>query len=453
MSSMRFDPGAALPSIATAVMTAAVTLAPVASAAVETEICQGLPVTVHGYVGTPGDDVIAAPVQSNGYVDAGAGNDTICLVEGRLGPSRDPSFVVDAGPGDDAVTNEARSTSFPFEVVLGSGSDSYRGNDKTERVYAGAREFTDDGLVHADTETDVLMLGDGGDIVVSGTSGSAAQNDDVIATGPGRDWVSVGGTGGAVDNGTGADSLSIAGAWTGELVVDNQTRRAVAGSQDVVTWTDVNGFYASPSATSTVAFLGSDEAEELALTKTSRAIVATSTIAMGGGDDRLELFNYLPGAIDLGQGRNTLDLVGCQDAVVRLGEEAGCTTKAGLNASIPLRGVTGVDLWTTGRLRVVGTAGPDWIRATGPAVTVRGGGGDDRVVGASDSRAVLRGGPGADDLRGGRGHDLLVGGAGRDLLRGGPADDVLLGGRGRDVAVGGQGRDRCVAEVLTSCER
>ncbi len=73
------------------------------------------------------------------------------------------------------------------------------------------------------------------------------------------------------------------------------------------------------------------------------------------------------------------------------------------------------------------------------AVTERGSGADDRLVG----------GKGADRLEGLGGDDLLVGGKGPDLLVGGKGNDRLRGGPGRDgfnmrkgVALAAHGRDR-----------
>ena len=48
-------------------------------------------------VGTEGDDVIVAPLGNQGRVLGLGGNDTICLVDGASGPSRDPIVSVDAG--------------------------------------------------------------------------------------------------------------------------------------------------------------------------------------------------------------------------------------------------------------------------------------------------------------------------------------------------------------------
>jgi hypothetical protein len=93
--------------------------------------------------------------------------------------------------------------------------------------------------------------------------------------------------------------------------------------------------------------------------------------------------------------------------------------------------------------------------ATIASFEVDAGGGDDRVVFAADVRVpvTLRGGPGndrlvggagADKLIGGPGNDVLVGRAGRDLLYGGPGKDKLIGGPGDDVLRGGAGQDTLI---------
>lgn len=73
-------------------------------------------------------------------------------------------------------------------------------------------------------------------------------------------------------------------------------------------------------------------------------------------------------------------------------------------------------------------------------VTLRGGPGQDRLVGGAGADKlvggtgddVLIGRAGADSLFGGPGDDRLVGCAGNDLLRGGPGEDTLLGGSGQN---------------------
>ncbi|MGV8834247.1 MAG: calcium-binding protein, partial [Devosia sp.] len=71
---------------------------------------------------------------------------------------------------------------------------------------------------------------------------------------------------------------------------------------------------------------------------------------------------------------------------------------------------------------------------------VRGGSGNDNVVGAGWSE-TLDGGAGNDVLSGLAGDDQLYGGAGNDVLEGGAGNDILIGGAGADVLNGGDGFD------------
>jgi hypothetical protein len=72
--------------------------------------------------------------------------------------------------------------------------------------------------------------------------------------------------------------------------------------------------------------------------------------------------------------------------------------------------------------------------------TIRGGEGDDDLVGGGGNDKLI-GGPGEDVLMGRGGNDLLIGGPGADLLSGGAGDDVLRGGPGRNNLIGGPGQN------------
>jgi Ca2+-binding RTX toxin-like protein len=73
-------------------------------------------------------------------------------------------------------------------------------------------------------------------------------------------------------------------------------------------------------------------------------------------------------------------------------------------------------------------------------LTMRGGAGDDTLIGSSAADKLVGGG-GDDRLIGSRGDDQLYGGPGDDLLVGGPGDDLLNGGSGTDTLSGGSGND------------
>ena len=92
--------------------------------------CNGLPLTAEGspngtVIGTAGDDVILTRGATR--VDAGAGNDSIC-VTGK------GTAVINAGPGDDFVGARAhKGKSF---VSLGFGDDAFYGGDGNDRVWS-----------------------------------------------------------------------------------------------------------------------------------------------------------------------------------------------------------------------------------------------------------------------------------------------------------------------------
>lgn len=91
---------------------------------------------------------------------------------------------------------------------------------------------------------------------------------------------------------------------------------------------------------------------------------------------------------------------------------------------------------TTGTGRrdiIVGTTGPNTIKALGGNDLVCAAGGNDRVYGGAGKDRLL-GQAGADKLYGQAGRDQLLGGAGRDLLVGGAGRDAILGGPAKDVA-------------------
>lgn len=90
-----------------------------------------------------------------------------------------------------------------------------------------------------------------------------------------------------------------------------------------------------------------------------------------------------------------------------------------------------------------GGAGADTLRGGDGADTLWGGRDDqsgDLIEGGQDDD-VIGGGAGDDSLYGGADNDLVFGGSGRDLLSGGDGDDILFGGDGRDQLFGGYGAD------------
>ncbi len=439
-------------------LAAALVASDVSSAQAEILTCQGLPATIVGptegqaTTGTEGDDVIVAPMYGNSTVWALGGDDIVCLVGAPSTVSRDPFVSADAGAGNDSVVNETTTSIGGFTVTLGSGADSYVGNGFNETVAAASMS---DGTVSPDTEVDVISTGGGNDWILSGTSLPGWPNHDVISTGAGFDGVTYAGlAGGSIDNGDGADSLLINGAWTGELSIDNTTQRASLGG-GTVTWTNVEDFFARVAPGSSLSFAGSSGGEHLNVSGTVLDLAAPSTISMGGGDDGLRLENYLPTSVDTGAGDDTFSFLACKAATIKVNDAAQCTTAADQQVHTDLAGIEFLFALATETLDVVGTTGPDRLELSAKQrVRVSTGLGDD-LVKAGGRTVLIKGGRGRDRLLGAaRGDGLTIyGGRGADFVRGSDGRDQLFGGKGSDTANGRQNVDRCVAETRTNCER
>ncbi|MCC3406702.1 MAG: peptidylprolyl isomerase [Microcoleus sp. PH2017_10_PVI_O_A] len=91
-----------------------------------------------------------------------------------------------------------------------------------------------------------------------------------------------------------------------------------------------------------------------------------------------------------------------------------------------------------GNDRIVGSPTNDAINGDRGNDTITGEGGDDYLRGGKGSD-LISGGAGNDILSGNFGNDTLNGDAGNDFLRGGVGDDVLNGGDGNDILIGDPG--------------
>ncbi|MFC7363230.1 hypothetical protein [Nocardioides astragali] len=450
--------------------------------------CQGQVVTVTGEVGTPGDDVMVVGSAGVFTANSGAGDDLVCI---RVTTGREPfMFTVDAGPGADRVFNESTDGNTTVQTLLGTGGDSYMGNELGDTVVAGAALWGSSGDT-SDTEKDTIDTRGGNDYVTSGSVAPGTPNPDVVTTGDGDDKLSWAGdlTGAPVDLAAGTNRLALYPGWEGtDLHVDATTSTVSADARPVLRWTGQVQAYLLTVDRLRTRFTGGDADEILtyavAHPGTPGAVVLPDPdrrldADMGAGDDSIGEQDFVGGSLLGGPGDDALQAARCLEADVRLGDAFTCL--AAYNPRVEY--AAAIDAWEHihvpgGLVRVVGTSGPDDVHAAGSRVRVMGRGGDDRLV-ASGSRStartpwtvVLDGGPGADAVWGGYGHDKLVGGSGKDKIAGSSGDDLLLGGggadrlkagKGRDEVRGGQGRDRadgeagrdrCSAEVRRSCER
>ncbi|HYF74815.1 MAG TPA: hypothetical protein VD864_18450 [Nocardioides sp.] len=416
---------------------------PPAGAAGET--CRGEAATVVGdpgerLDGTTGPDVIV----TNGatYTDAMAGDDVVCVTGGSVG-HEDP--VVDAGDGADVVdTTEASATR--VHSYLGDGDDRFIGGRVADDVDAANAWSRPAARGH-----DTVSTGGGADVVTTG--GQRPEDADDIDLGPGRDEVSVQGV---VDpehpllGGRGSDRIELERrSLVSGLAIDNDAETASTDGRVVMRWDGFENFRISPTGPWTPpSFTGGPGAERV------WSAIPLTSVELGDGDDAVELDLERQRTVDHvtyagGAGADSFVLhaaAGDSARRVRL-DLVTHRLRYTIHEAAAQARITGFERHrlSAKRLLVDGTPGPDRVEWTGCHGHIAGGAGDD-ILRAIDIDDVGCGYPVPDSdipVRGGRGDDLLVGAFGWDVLLGGPGDDVARGGRGRD---------HCVAETVQRCE-
>ena len=325
------------------------------------------------------------------------------------------------------------------------------GNDFGEHVDTGK-------LNGIDSDVDVVETLGGNDNIASGAP-AGVENHDLISTGAGRDFVNYGNPSGElVDNGTGADTLAFGSVTPHAWLIDNVAGRLSVGDLTMLTWTNVNTFRTSETKGDSFSFRGTDADETFVVDGLEKGVTSRGgSISTGGGNDTVQLQNYLPGRVDLGAGTDGLDYQmysACRSATITMGGSADCTTVEGQDDVVTrLVGIERLDAQTRHRLDVVGTAQRDVITANSPVLRIHSGAGPDRVQTEKAADSKVWGGRGNDTLTGFVRKSLVLrGGRGDDILRGAPTPDRLYGGSGQDRANGRGGRDVCVAEVRRACE-
>jgi Ca2+-binding RTX toxin-like protein len=413
---------AAVPCALLGLLAAAWAAPPAATAGAGVATCHGRPATIVGHpgetvAGTAGDDVIVIVSDGGDWVDAGDGNDTICL-RGRV----DLTWYVDAGPGDDYVDSSALGAAPTPTLVLGDGTDVMRGGPAAEVVSS-----FDSG------EPDDIRTAGGDDDVRSQVL--EGENTDVVSLGAGDDRLTYEGTphpDASFDGGTGKNRFV---APDDSLNVDN-VRHRFYGS-DEATYASISGFNAFflPMVNGAT-FIGGPRAEWV-------SAPLRLTAVMGGGNDRVKV--GLDGLVDIegGPGRDTVDIggsrtLGRSDVLVDLARERIRVRSEGFSSGGRLA-VENVIVRRARTLTLIGDEKANRLFSLfGCDSDIRGGGGADLLLaGSNDCLGRVT------TLRGDAGDDVLVGREGRDWI---------VGGSGIDRADGRGGKDHCVAEIRRHCE-
>lgn len=359
-------------------------------------------------IGAGGDDTLLG----------GTGNDRL---EAATNSDAEGSDILDGGAGDDTLYADASDT-----ILGGTGTDTLimrSGGGATGAGVAGMSVLLDN--FHADVEN---VFGGQNDDIIDGTDVGrerltlrGSDGNDVITGGAYRDRIfggndddilSGGGEGDYLKGENGNDWLD-GGAGNDEV-------RGGAG-MDIVAGGEGND----------IVHGGADG----------------DTLLGGAGNDRL----YGSEMTD-GEGSDLLD-GGLGDD--KLYADASDTVLGGDGYDqLIVRGLSGmsVDLAAAEVEETWGGAFDDMFDGsdvTGDSLLLRGGAGDDHLIGGAlndklyggDDDDLLEGGGSNDYLKGENGDDTLSGGAGNDRLRGGSGNDLLDGGLGKDDLTGDGGAD------------
>jgi Ca2+-binding RTX toxin-like protein len=173
----------------------------------------------------------------------------------------------------------------------------------------------------------------------------------------------------------------------------------------------------------------------------------TVTTFNGAGLGQSIYFFGVTGAIRLegGVGADTIDASSLVD-VSLLGRPAPVIRGGGGNNNII--GSPGPDFISTdgaeGADTIIAGDGNDTIRSGGGADSVNGGAGNDDIVDGGEGNDTINGFSGNDTINAGDGSDSVIGDSGNDVIIGDSTksgNDTILGGNGRDIIVGSLGAD------------
>jgi Ca2+-binding RTX toxin-like protein len=166
-------------------------------------------------------------------------------------------------------------------------------------------------------------------------------------------------------------------------------------------------------------------------------VVLSQSVNAGAGDDTVVVDGQGNGALAGGAGTDTLSLAGLQGSIVDLnfGKMIALSADSALQStSSAVRAVSGFEV-------LVGSAANDALVSNGDstiAMTLRGRGGDDILVGGAGND-LIEGGVGVDELVGGAGSDsfVLTKGSGQDTVSDFKAnsDKIILAGFGLSFGV------------------
>ena len=246
-----------------------------------------------------------------------------------------------------------------------------------------------------------------GDLAVPVSQKGTDQND-LIVTRRGGDWISGGAGNDSIDGFMGSDTIY--GGSGNDLIEGGKGLDRLWGEKgdDILSGgTDDDTLVGG--AGNDILFGGSENDVLI-------GDMGNDSLYGGSGNDRLSVVS----------GTNLLDGGPGNDVLIG---GAGSDTMSGNGGHDLLQGGESGD-------RLFGMGGNDRIG---------GGGGHDIISGGAGNDALF-GGTGNDQLQGDEGNDRLSGMAGNDRIGGGAGHDIIIGGAGNDALFGGAGNDDLAAE-------
>lgn len=413
-------------------------------------------------IGSAFNDTLNLDASGNGFIDAGAGNDTIAVFGGSgtfLGGAGDDTIFVqtnfattgatfDGADGtdilrtfvsgnfdlrDDFVSNIEilridanagdasavliNADQFTMSEVRLDGA--HAGGSGELRIFMGSEtvlDLSDLTLVNFVEPGDLVRItGDGSNETIIGST-----IQDIITGGDGNDTIEGGAGGDTLNGGNGLDTLSYAGS-SGGVSVDLDSNQALGSHADGDTISNFENL------------IGSEFADQLA------AAAAGSIISGNGGNDTIVGDN----------GNDTLN-----------GDDGNDTLISGFGNDT-LNGGDGNDLLQAGSGNNVlnGDGGDDTLQITSFSAgnTFNGGADNDTfsfaifgsnyianlstgvfdVVALGQSSTLLN----IENITAGSGNDILTGNSSANRINGGAGNDMIRGGIGSDILIGGSGND------------
>lgn len=359
-----------------------------------------------------------------------AGNDTIDF--GGLGVVS--NFLVAAASGNDFV--DIATGAEDSVIYLGEGNDT---------IVSDFPAFVSRTLIQSASGTNSFFLANAGfssSSVVGGTGNDAIEvgslNSSLVAAGAGNDTVTL------FANST--DSVIFLGAGNDEFDANGNglIRSYVQSASGNNLFDDINFL----DQGSVIGGIGNDSVFVDFLDN-------NSLIAVGAGNDKVEVVDLIDSTVFLGEGDDTVSFSFLRNSLVQSASGANLflvSNNFQFSANATVAGGAGQD--TVRFENTIGSFGQNTVFSgietfqivSGNTITLEAsaeaaGIGTMSVFGIDNTTIDATAYETSISITGGDGNDSLTGGSANDVIIGGKGDDTIIGGEGADTLTGGAGND------------